>query len=124
MSRYEKIVLLLTAVFITGCVGVFAFGGGRQNYTIEIDRNSAQSQTEAQTQTPHPDSMLPGEKININTASEWELARLPGIGEVRAADIVAYRQEHGPFETPEELIQVKGIGENIFKALQDYITIE
>ena len=53
-----------------------------------------------------------------------QFARLPGIGESRAADIVAYRQEHGPFESPEELMEVKGIGAGIFEKVKDYITIE
>lgn len=123
MSRYEKIVLLLTAVFVAGCIGIFAFDGGRQNYTVTVERDAPPVQTGVQQEDDRPDSLLSGERIDLNTAPEKDLARLPGIGESRAADIVAYRQEYGPFESPEELMEVKGIGAGIFEKLKDYITV-
>ena len=49
---------------------------------------------------------------------------LPGIGEQRAADIIAYRQANGPFRFPEELTDVPGIGEGILEGLIDYVTTE
>lgn len=49
--------------------------------------------------------------VNINTADAETLAReLQGIGEAKAAAIVAYREKHGPFESVEELLEVDGIG--------------
>nr|WP_284193632.1 helix-hairpin-helix domain-containing protein [Vibrio zhanjiangensis] len=49
--------------------------------------------------------------VNINTAQEEELATLlSGIGLKKAQEIVRYRNENGPFETAEDLAQVKGIG--------------
>ena len=49
--------------------------------------------------------------VNINQASAKEIAdELKGIGLSKAAAIVAYRQEHGPFKTVEQLTEVKGIG--------------
>ena len=62
------------------------------------------------------------EPININTASARALETLPGIGPGRAADIVAYREEHGPFRIPEEITKVKGIGESTMEGLIDLIT--
>lgn len=47
---------------------------------------------------------------------------LPGIGEKRAEDIIAYRQANGPFRIPEELTEVPGIGEGILEGLIDYVT--
>ena len=70
-----------------------------------------------------PDSLLPGEKINLNTADAYELQRLPGIGEKRAEDIIAYREEHGPFETVEQLDEVSGIGPGILEGLRDYAQV-
>ena len=61
--------------------------------------------------------------VNINTASADQLAALPGIGESYAANIIAYREEHGPFRTVEELLQVEGIGQARFEAIIDYITV-
>lgn len=61
------------------------------------------------------------EKININTASEKELTQLEGIGPAKAAEIVKYREAKGSFETPEELMKVKGIGKKIFESNKDRI---
>lgn len=57
-----------------------------------------------------------GEPVNINTADETALAAsLKGVGEARAKAIVAYRQEHGPFKSIEELSEVKGIGNAVIE---------
>lgn len=56
------------------------------------------------------------EPVNINTADEIALANsLKGVGEARAKAIVAYRQEHGPFKSVEELSEVKGIGNAVIE---------
>jgi competence protein ComEA len=62
-------------------------------------------------------------KVNLNTASLEELMTLPGIGETRAKAILAYRQQHGPFRTPEELKQVSGIGEKMFERIKASIRV-
>lgn len=49
-------------------------------------------------------------QVNINTASLEELCALSGIGAVKAKAIIQYREEQGPFHSPEELSKVKGIG--------------
>jgi competence protein ComEA len=61
--------------------------------------------------------------ININTAAVGELVILPGIGEVMASRIVAYREEHGPFVTIEEVMNVPGIGEITFDGFKEMITV-
>lgn len=48
--------------------------------------------------------------VNLNTAGEAELLRLPGIGPTKARAIIAYRQARGPFASVAELAQVPGIG--------------
>ncbi len=63
-------------------------------------------------------------KININTASAKELVKLSQIGEKKAAAIVAYRTEHGPFAKIEDITKVKGIGGKIFEKIKDQITVE
>ena len=68
------------------------------------------------------DTLAGGAKINLNTAGVDELMTLPGIGEKRAEDIIAYRQANGPFRIPEELTEVPGIGEGILEGLIDYVT--
>jgi competence protein ComEA len=63
-------------------------------------------------------------KININTASVDELEMLQGVGPVYAAKIVEYRQQNGPFQAPDELMKVKGIGPKTFEANRELIIIE
>lgn len=63
------------------------------------------------------------DKINLNTASAEELTSLPGIGEVLAARIVAYREEHGPFQTLDDIMQVSGIGNKVVEEIRDLATL-
>jgi len=63
------------------------------------------------------------DKINLNTASAEELTSLPGIGEVLAARIVAYREEHGPFQTLDDIMQVSGIGSKVVEEIRDLATL-
>ena len=62
--------------------------------------------------------------IHINTADAELLALLPDIGETKAAAIVAYREEHGAFQTTDELLNVPGIGEGTLAEIEDLIEIE
>ena len=68
--------------------------------------------------------LLPDEKLNVNTASAEELEKLPGIGPELSEAIVRWRAEHGPFERPEDLMEVPGIGQARYEAVADSITVE
>ena len=59
--------------------------------------------------------------IDINSAPAFELSDLPGIGTELAAAIVRYREENGPFERIEDVMNVPGIGEGKFGAIKDRI---
>ncbi len=62
--------------------------------------------------------------VNINSASASELAeRLEGIGPSKAEAIVRYREQYGPFESPEELSEVSGIGDSTVERNRDVISI-
>ena len=61
--------------------------------------------------------------ININRAMASELTALPGIGEVRANQIVAHREKHGYFTTIDQIMDVSGIGETTFDNIADQITV-
>jgi len=75
--------------------------------------------------TPSAGASSPsGQRISINTADAAELETLPGIGPVLAQRIIDYRQSHGPFRKPEDIRKVSGIGDGIFKRIQDLITVE
>ncbi len=61
--------------------------------------------------------------ININTASASELMTLPGIGKAKAEQIIAYRQSNGLFKSIDEIKNVSGVGEGIFKKINSQIKI-
>ena len=62
--------------------------------------------------------------VNVNTASVEQLTLLPGIGESRAAEIVALRKQKGAFRNVESLLAVKGIGEASFNKMKPFLTLQ
>lgn len=62
--------------------------------------------------------------VNINTADRDRLMSLPGIGESKALAIIAWRTEHGAFETIEDIMQVSGIKESAYEKIKLLITVE
>ena len=64
------------------------------------------------------------EKIDINTATPEQLTQLTGIGASHAAAIVAYREKNGPFQKPEDLMNVPRIGEKTFEKNRSLITVQ
>ena len=81
-------------------------------------------QPTASVQTMAATNQQTATRININTASEKELEKLPGIGRGLADRIVEHREKYGPFRRPEHLIMVRGISDKRFRALRDSITVE
>ncbi len=63
-------------------------------------------------------------KININAATVEELTQLKRIGPKYAEKIVAFREANGPFKTPEELVNVQGIGEKTLEVNKDLIVVK
>lgn len=100
-----KTALLLIAVLAAGCAEGYESTG--TVYKLE----------------PAPAAPL-HETININTAGQDELRRIPNIGEGLAAEIIRHRNEHGPFRRPESLMLVRGIGDKRFREIRHLIRID
>jgi competence protein ComEA len=62
--------------------------------------------------------------VDLNHATIEELDTLPGIGPITAGAIVEYREAHGPFTSPEDLLQVRGIGPKKLAAILGHITVQ
>lgn len=62
--------------------------------------------------------------VNINTADSRQLESLPGIGPAKAAEIISYRKNHGPFKTVNALQNVNGIGPKSIESLKGRIRVK
>lgn len=62
-------------------------------------------------------------KVNINTASKEELMSLPGVGQAKAELIIQYREEHGRFQTIEDIMNISGIKDGLFGKIKDHIKV-
>ena len=134
ISRLELISLLLAVAFSAFAAGWFLRGASTaQPVRVETEHLLAQptavivsaapiqpSETPAAAETP---AATASGKIDLNTATAEELMTLPGIGEKRAAAIIADREANGPFRVPEDLTRVDGIGEGILSGLIDLVTV-
>jgi competence protein ComEA len=64
-----------------------------------------------------------GELINVNTATLDQLETLPGIGPALGQRIIDYREQHGPFTSVDELVNVSGIGEKRLEDMRPKVTV-
>jgi len=64
--------------------------------------------------------LAPGQRVNINNASQEELEKLPGIGPVKAKAIIKGR----PYKHPEDIMKVRGIKEGMYHKIKDFISVQ
>lgn len=126
LSWYEKVILALGLAFLL-LAGGYRLGGEGQGRPYQVSVTRA-DQPAAPASLPaadssRPDSLLEGERVDVNTAGYYDLMRLPGIGEKRARAILDWREEHGGFSAPEQLLEIRGIGEKTLEGLLPYIEL-
>ena len=109
----QGVLLGLTGLFLCLLLGLFLY-----------DRAAAPAAVETELTAPMEEVRPDPSPLNVNTASREELTALPGIGEELAGRIAAYREEHGPFEAVEDLMNVPGIGQGKLAALEGLVTVE
>ena len=117
--------VLLALIFLAGFLAGFFIG---RNSSGQVRVETAQSRTSGESSGTESTASAPDGSsetvrprlININSANADDLTALPGIGAVLAQRIVDYRQQHGPFETLEDLSGVEGIGSKRIIELYGY----
>lgn len=97
-----------------GSAGASDRSGRAGQYGSGQDRLGS-SHTEQRTTAPR-------RRINVNTASQAELEKLPGIGSELSSRIIQYRARHGPFRNSTDLTKVKGIGDKTAADIAPHIT--
>lgn len=80
--------------------------------------------TPAASPAPGPRAGEPVPTVNVNTATEADLERLPGIGPVLARRIVQHREARGLFRRLDDLLEVEGIGPKLFRRLQPLLRLD
>lgn len=127
--------ILFLFVFLSGCGSHEVYITGKEKNTksavVPVSRAmvteavlpSGKTVSEAETVSYTVSQQSADGRIDINTADRDALMTLKGIGEKKALAVIAYREEHGGFESTEELMKVKGIGEKTFAGLKDKVTV-
>lgn len=93
----------------------------RVNAEVEMKKENTDANEIAK---PANLTVTKGQLIDINTASASDLEKLPGIGPMKAAEIVKYRTENGPFKSVDELLKVKGIGQKTLEKLRPFVCVK
>ena len=115
MKKGQFILISITIAFLGLVVGLFIGRNTIRTVPTKAPNKSVSSQTDVPA--------LQNGRFDINTATISQLQELPGIGEITAQSIIDYRNEHGPFQQIEDLLNVKGIGETRFNEIKDYICV-
>ena len=117
LTRGESALLGLTALFLCALLGLF-----RQDLRTAAAPAAVKVTREAPQETVQPELTAP-EPLDLNAAGVNELAGLPGIGEVLAGRIVAWREANGPSSSVEDLLAVSGIGTGRLAGLEGLVRV-
>lgn len=74
-----------------------------------------------QTVELEPQTYYADNRLDLNTATQAQLTALPGIGEAKAKAIILYRLQNGGFTSKDQLLEVKGISQKLYDAIEDYL---
>ena len=119
LRRSELILLAVTVLFALAAAVYTAGITAPRDSTLIKTQISAPAQNADIHETIEPIGL-----ININTADESTLSNLPGIGPELARRIILHREKNGPFQNPEDIMTVSGIGEKTYAAMEGLITCQ
>lgn len=107
--RFTTPVFILVSLLLAAC----------HHSADHLDASAAAKRNDAAVNAASPQTC-----VNLNRASAEELIELPGIGEVMSRRIIDYREHHGPFRRPAEIIIIEGFSEKKYRAIADRICVE
>lgn len=124
--KISALLAVVTALFVGFTLGLFiGRNSGSGSVTVAVPEPMLTAPTTVAATTPAEtvSEETISFPVNINTADADTLTALPGIGQVLAERILAYRQQNGPFRAIEEITNVEGIGEKKAEAILELITV-
>jgi comEA protein len=122
----QRVILFLVATFLVGA-GIRLY---RETFPSSqpFDYRSTDSTFAALSESIVADTTLGEDEdstglVNVNSATKNQLMNVPGIGEVTAARILAYRKDVGAFKKLDDLVNVKGISKKKLEKLKPFMTV-
>lgn len=117
-TRDRWAILTLSVLIIAGWAVRYGVSRSQSPHELRVIHNAV----------PMPQELIAPEVtsprlININTATASDFETLPGIGPAKAAAIVQFRSQHGPFGKTSELVKVPGIGPATLEQMRPLITV-
>lgn len=121
MKKGSMIQLSICALSLCLLIGIFIGRNLKDDYA-ELPQNSTATQINV-TDVTDTTEELHDYRIDINEATKIQLMELPGIGDLIAERIIAYREANGPFQSINDLLNVRGIGEKKLQAVEELIKV-
>ena len=118
---YQALLVALTLAALAG--GIWLAVSPSSSPGVEITLPPTPSSVTTEAIPADAGGTPPPQLIDINTATAAELEELPGIAEVLAGRIVAYREENGPFLRTDQLMAVRGIGPATYEGVRSLVTM-
>lgn len=110
-SFVERLLLCGLAISFLLGLGLLQFRRQQPSFTLEV-------------LSEKPPLPVPTPTLSLNSATEAEFERLPGIGPKLAERIVAYRNRQGRFTSLEDLLEIKGMGRKLYGRILPYLRLQ
>ena len=115
VQKGKNILLFICIGFLMLTIGVFVGRNSSKERITIPDSNEIISET--------PTIQAEELQLDINEMSKAQLIALPGIGETLADRIIAYRDQYGPFQSMDDLLNVEGIGEGKLEQIANLVKV-